>query len=265
MPFPDAQRVIYNKNPLVKVVCQLRFPVILKIDVEIPAEFQNRIRVDFPVFSEKQAIKVDVSNSFKGKIPEELLQKLKAPSSSKNYEFVSEDGKWLVNLTRSFMSLTCLNYLRWEQFREKLSGLLNILIELYSPQYFTRIGLRYVDIIDRESLGLGGVSWIDLIKPQVLGMLGSKDIESQVDVFESKYEIDMLEGVDSKVRVLTSFAANNKTNELCYMIDSDFYKNSKTSLEDTLERLDFYNRQARNLMQWCITERLHKAMEPESV
>lgn len=44
MLFPPTQRVIYHKNPLVEVVCQLRFPTILKIDAEIPVAFQEAVR-----------------------------------------------------------------------------------------------------------------------------------------------------------------------------------------------------------------------------
>ncbi|MCH7755956.1 TIGR04255 family protein, partial [candidate division KSB1 bacterium] len=53
MPFPEVKRVIYKKNPLDRVICQLRFSPILKIDAEIPAEFQDMIRADFPNYSEK--------------------------------------------------------------------------------------------------------------------------------------------------------------------------------------------------------------------
>ena len=54
MPFPEAERVVYRQNPLDRVVCQLKFPPILKIEREIPVEFQDRIRKDFPGFYEKR-------------------------------------------------------------------------------------------------------------------------------------------------------------------------------------------------------------------
>ena len=44
MPFPVTKRIIYKKNPLVEVICQLRFPPILSIDTEIPARFQGAIK-----------------------------------------------------------------------------------------------------------------------------------------------------------------------------------------------------------------------------
>jgi hypothetical protein len=40
MEFPEAERVIYSRNPLAEVACQLRFPRILALDERIPADFQ---------------------------------------------------------------------------------------------------------------------------------------------------------------------------------------------------------------------------------
>ena len=66
MPFPEVKRIIYKKNPLDKVICQLRFPTILKIEKEIPAEFQERIRKEFPNYSESTEWNVDSLKEIKG-------------------------------------------------------------------------------------------------------------------------------------------------------------------------------------------------------
>ncbi|HQU44113.1 MAG TPA: TIGR04255 family protein, partial [Pirellulales bacterium] len=55
MPLPEFPRVIYGKNPLEVVICQLRFPPILRIGAELPAEFQERIRKDYPEFRDRSA------------------------------------------------------------------------------------------------------------------------------------------------------------------------------------------------------------------
>ena len=39
---------VYEKNQLVETICQLRFPTILSIDTREPADFQDRIRAEFP-------------------------------------------------------------------------------------------------------------------------------------------------------------------------------------------------------------------------
>ena len=37
---PEAEWVIYETNPLHEVICQVRFPRILKLETETPIEFQ---------------------------------------------------------------------------------------------------------------------------------------------------------------------------------------------------------------------------------
>ena len=66
MPFPEKQRVIYKKNPLNKVICQFRFPPILRIDSEIPSSFQDSIRSDFPLYQEKIEVQNQVALGSKG-------------------------------------------------------------------------------------------------------------------------------------------------------------------------------------------------------
>ena len=65
MPFPNVPRVTYRNNPLVQVICQLRFPPILKIDAEVPADFQESIRKDFPKFSERNEFRVELPLVFR--------------------------------------------------------------------------------------------------------------------------------------------------------------------------------------------------------
>jgi hypothetical protein len=44
MPFPAAERVTFQKNPLNEVICQLRFPPILKIDHHEPGRMSMVFR-----------------------------------------------------------------------------------------------------------------------------------------------------------------------------------------------------------------------------
>jgi len=53
--FPESERVIYEKAPLVQVICQLRFPQILRIESQLPVEFQERIRDAFPILEKTTA------------------------------------------------------------------------------------------------------------------------------------------------------------------------------------------------------------------
>jgi uncharacterized protein (TIGR04255 family) len=264
MPFPEVKRVIYRKNPLDQVVCQLRFPPILKIDAGIPADFQERIRRDFPNYSETSEWKVEFSPKIKGQIPQEVLTQILQSSRGKNYEFSSEDGFWKINLTRTFIALTANKYERWEKFKEKLAIPFNAFIEIYSPDHFSRIGLRYIDVIRRSILNLNGVNWTELLQPYILGILSVPEMVNVVHKCENRYEIGLSDG-ESIVRIITSFVEAADNGEICYMIDSDFYNTNKTRLDDTMKKLDYFNMRASRLIQWCITNRLHQTMEPQTL
>jgi uncharacterized protein (TIGR04255 family) len=262
MPFPEAKRVLYGKNPLDKVVCQLRFPSILRIDAEIPAEFQERVRKHFPNFSEASEWRVEIHPELRGELPPEVLRQALQSSGNKNYEFSSEDGLWKANLTRSFVALTTKRYIRWEEFKEKLKIPLNALIEVYSPDYFSRVGLRYIDVIRRSTLNLGDVGWNELLQPYIAGILGSPEVGTHVKNFENRYEIGLSDG-ESLVRIVTKFVKSVDDGEICYLIDGDFHNTKKTKIDETMERLNYFNVRASRLIQWCITNRLHQAMEPQ--
>src|SRR3990172_1974607 len=101
LPIPDSPRVIYQKPTLEEVVCQLRFPAILKIGSEEPAEFQNRIRKKFPIFEETPQ---EIPAGIPPKIASFILKRLQAGSTGKSFTFLSEDRDWVLSLTRDFLA-----------------------------------------------------------------------------------------------------------------------------------------------------------------
>ena len=260
MPFPDAKRVIYEKNPLDKVICQLRFPPILKIDTKVPDEFQDRIRDSFPEFSEKAVIKLPIFKSAQKDTPAELLQSI-TPTGNKNYEFSSEDKVWTINLTRTFIALSTKEYKRREDFRAHLDAPLQAFIEIYRPSIFSRVGLRYIDIIRRSELNLDNIPWDELIEPRALWLLGSSEVNKNIRSFQAQCEIE-LEDENSIARVITGLVDGQEPDEECFMIDTDFYTTKKTAIIDVDDKLEFFHTQGSRLIQWLIAKRLRKAMGP---
>lgn len=268
MLFQECERVIYNKNPLDVVICQLIFPPILKIDTEVPVAFQERVRKYFPNFSEgSEILNIDISSGVIDQIQSDPTKQILKPFSCKNYEFSSEDEEWKINLTRNFVSLKTKKYERWETFKEKLLIPFETLKEVYSPNYFLRVGLRYFDVFKRSFLNFPpNTNWDELLQPYILGLMGDPrtDLKDKVKNFASIYEIGLSDG-ESNVVINAKLVKAVKDDEICFMIDSDFYNANKTPIDSTMERLDFFNAQASRLIRWCITDRLHNAMEPQSL
>lgn len=257
MLFPETQRVTYKKNLLDRVICQLRFPPILRIDKESPVEFQDAIRKNFPEFQEKEEI--TLPQSMQQEVPFEVLRQI-IPSEIKNYQFSSKEGFWTVNLTHTFVALITRKYKNWEEFKSKLDEPLKALNNSYEPAYFSRIGLRYVDIINRKVLGLEKFDWNELLQPYVLGLLSSTDVNKVVQRMEAKYEIRLND--ESDIARISTGLVEQDNGEVCFMIDTDFFNTEKTDISNALNKLDFFHAHAFRLIRWLITDRLHDAMEP---
>ena len=262
MPFPDAPRVIYENNPLEQVICQIRFPTILRIITELPARFQDAIRQEYPLFDTKNEIKLKLPPQLLEKMPFDFLNLLDA-SQEKAYNFTSVDEQWTISLTKDFISLTANNYIRWEEFREHLRVPFEALLSEYTPTFFSRVGLRYQNVIRRSVLGLGNTPWSELLQPYIAGPLAAPGLNS--DSVENTTQIVeiLLENDYGKVKIRHGFAVDKTTEEICYLVDNDFFAEKIERSEDVLDRLERFNRRARRLFHWCITPKLHEAMEPQ--
>jgi uncharacterized protein (TIGR04255 family) len=258
MAFPDAPRVIYGKTPSEEVISQVRFPAILKIESEPPAAFQERIRADYPFYKSRPALKLAEG------MPAEVANLLGPLGGQTAHHFTSRDEKWTVALTREFLALTCHPYDRWESFQDHLNGPLAALEGIYAPGFFTRIGLRYRDVIRRSTLGLENVSWADLLQPWVAGAFASPDVAADVE-HSARELLVRLPCERSHVRVHHGTTVDEATKETCYIFDADFFNDQQTEPAHALECLNFLNRQARLFFRWCIQDRLHEAMGPQPV
>lgn len=259
--FPPVERVVYNKNPLSQVICQLRFPPILKIGAGPPVDFQEGVRGHYPLYS------LPASESLSQAMPEALagvvFSRLLATSPGL-HQFSSADERWALHLAPDYLSLTTRAYQCWEEFRDRLIDLLHVLRDIYQPAFFSRIGLRYQDIIRRETLGLAERAWSDILAPHIAGVLSQNQMANQVKHTVTQTVID-LAPIPGQVRISHGLVYEPPTNQARFMIDSDFSVDSRTEFQDAIPRLNDFNQQAGRLFRWCIRDTLHEAMEPHPV
>jgi uncharacterized protein (TIGR04255 family) len=262
MAFPDVPRVLYAVNTLDEVLCQLRFPPILRIDAETPVGFQEAIRVQYPLYEAKPALRIPTG------MPSEFAQILGAELplvGPKSHEFASRDRVWSVNLNRQFLALTCKTYERWEEFRERLVEASGALAREYAPSFYTRLGLRYRNVIRRSRLPEKDPpwKWNELIQPWVAGLLGPLETDEAVEDTRTTTHLALPDGIGRCI-LNCGLATDEHDQELVFQIDADCYTDQQTELPDALPRLDAFNRQARLLFRWCTTERLHDALGPQT-
>jgi len=256
--FPYSDRVIYGKNPLIEVTCQLKFAPILRIESQTPAEFQECIRADFPLLVERTQMQLPAG------VPEHFANMVRSSFPKQApiaYDFASEDGAWSIQLTRDYIALTTGAYRKWEDFKKRFGSGLQALLNVYKPVFFSRAGLRYQDLIQRSRLGLAEQSWGSLLKPQITGLLAEK-----FGVGESLSTVLVrLPAVHGNVRIRHGLAQALGVQEECYLVDSDFFTERRMDPDEAVRALDYFNVESGRLFRWCISDTLHSAMEPGPV
>lgn len=262
MPIPDSPRVVYENNPLQKVICQLRFPTILSIAAEQPAAFQEQIRDAYPIYERESSLVV----------PEQLRDvlrnvKLANASDAVRHAFRTADGQRALFLAQDFLALEEERYSRWEAFSSELARALAALQSHYKPSFFSRVGLRYQDVVDRSTLpDVAGEPWTALIRAELLGLVGSAELGAEVTGFDSTSVLKLTEVPGAFARVSSSFVARkDHAGEVGLLVDTDFFVENQTPTSDAHSILSEFNRIAGRLFRWAILDRLKMALRPSAL
>ncbi len=261
---PKDERYLYTRSPLVEVICQLRFPTILTISANPPAEFQEAIRGEYPQFVARQEFPPPKVNGVG--TPNASLQQ---STPVTNYNFISADGKWKVNLTADFIALSTVAYTRWEEFAQRLDILLAHFIRIYQPAWFERMGLRYLNAFSRKAVGMDGLLWDDLIQSQWLGILEEPDVD-EAAVTKCSVDIDTLlkDGCRLKVHAGPGMMRRNipgqtaPDSETRFILDCDLSTNGKLEPARIPAKLEDMHAWSDRLFRGAITRELHDAMGP---
>ena len=259
--FSSKERCIYRNHQLVEVICQLRFPTILTIDSQAPALFQEEIRDVFP----RYMTRLDP-------LPAKILQtpqgtKVEQQKPVNNYQFLTADSSYRINLTQNFISLTCSNYQSWEAFARMMDKPLAAFIRLHKPAYFERVGLRYLNAFSRSKLDLEGSPWKDLLEPAYLGVLTSDDLPEQAFT-RCTQDIDakIPGGCQLKLHVgpgLIKRGSNTADKEVKLIFDLDVSMGGNVPVNLAAASMQTIHTQAGSIFRDAITDTLHHAMDPE--
>ncbi|MGB8315658.1 MAG: TIGR04255 family protein [Aestuariivirga sp.] len=157
---PPPQEIPLAKAPLERVIAQVQFAPIVKIDDKSSVVgFQERIRTDYPFFEEGAEQLLQVGVGFGG---QQVSQ-----SSRKVWKFLDAEKNWGITLTSAAVTLEVKKYTSRADFLDRWSKILLAMADEFKPTLVVRVGMRYVDRI-RD----GNVSEVNmLIKPEFLGPL----------------------------------------------------------------------------------------------
>lgn len=260
--FSHEKRCVYGSNQLSNVICQLRFPEILAINVNAPAAFQEAIRDAYPLYTAKKEVPLPKITGTPGRFA------LEEQPVNINHQFTSRDGIWQVNLTSRFISLACTRYTQWESFAKQLDRPLAAFIQIYKPAFFQRVGLQYMNFFSRKSLSLEGTPFSDLFHPCYLGPLADEDIpEHTASRCSIDTELTIRGGCRVKIHAGPGLVKRNgKTdNEVKFIFDQDIYMPGNVPVNLSAGALQTLHTQAFSIFRGAITDTLHEAMDPTPI
>lgn len=260
--FSQEERCIYRNNQLVEVVCQLRFPTILAVGAREPVDFQDAVRQVFPRYDRRQEQLPPKVVNTPGQPP-----KVEPQKPLVNHQFVTADGRYRVNLTQNFISLSCSRYTCWEDFARMMDLPLAKFIEIYAPAYFERVGLRYVNAISRRDLELEDQPWKELVEHRYLGLLASEDMPERA-FSRCTQDVEAAIPGDCRMKLhvgpgMIKRGSDASDKEVKLIFDLDVYMSGNIPVNHAAGAMQTVHGQAGSIFRDAITDTLHEAMGPK--
>ena len=256
--FPDSPRVFYERAPLKQVICQLRFPILYRIEREVPSDFQERIRAIFPLSERVEAFGTPFQ------IPKQLADVFGGAVGGATYKFLTEDRLTSIELGSTALTFETTAYRVWDEFLGILRPAIDSLVAIYNPSFYSRVGLRYIDLIDRVEIDLQDTPWSDLLNSVILGELGERYFEENTESIQKSIRV---RNADKTGGFLLNHGLSAKpgVSNLTYSIDFDFYVDHKTETQDALAVLDALHARSGRAWRWSIKPKLHDALKPTAI
>lgn len=136
---PKHEHLQFERNTIALTVAQLRFHPILKVRERLPA-FQDGIRARYPGFRTQKVQDVVIE-------PEGIRV-----GEQEQFQFLTADSSAAVSLGSAALSLENRRHQHHGAFIADFKVGLDALQSVFSPVSPTRLGLRYINAIDRDRI-----------------------------------------------------------------------------------------------------------------
>jgi len=129
---PGVGRAHYQKNFIRLAVCELRFPTLFEVEAETPPlSLSKALRKEYPTHERLKNVNVNLGGV----------------AHSNAHGFRSKKGRWSVTLRAAALSLETSLYDSFEEFAERLGFVLKAAEDTIDTDFFTRVGLRYINVV----------------------------------------------------------------------------------------------------------------------
>lgn len=223
---PDVQEVEFERNFIKAAVCELRFPTLLEFETKPPVQLQKALRKDYPYYEPAQSVSVGP-----GVVNRET-----------SYLFKARKKDWTVSFKASAIALETSRYSNFEEFSERLENLFATSRSLLDTDFFTRVGLRYIDEIPIEDGELAGWVRDELVAPLTQGVYGTvehflQEVRGFTAIGRYTFRHGMVGSAPEERKV--------------YNLDLDFY-DENVPFDSVLSMVSQFNQQSFRFFSWAI-------------
>lgn len=246
---PLPMEVPLREAPLVRVIAQLRFPEILRVEQrDFIAPFQEALRDTYPVLRQEQAQEMVLDLRTTGLVSEK--QRVV-------WRFNDVEESWRVSLASDFLALETTKYTSRLDFLTRLRAMVEAVNKHLGPKLVDRLGIRYIDRITGSDVD----NIAALVRPEVRGITGTTAAEHAAHALsESLFHLP-------EARVLARWgqlppgatidpAAIEPAQQKSWILDLDMFSAAPASfdVEHILANVRLYSERIYTIFRWAVTD-----------
>lgn len=221
----------YKRNFLRQAVCEFRFPTLMEIgEQRPPADFVSALRKEYPHLELGNEVTLGIDGGSNGFNNSHILRSAKLT--------------WTVSLKQSAVSLETTAYTNYAQLRERVLRVVAAASKVIDSDFFTRVGLRYINVIDTDEDPANG--WVN---PELVGPILSGHFEG-IKEYGGKLQL-MAEDGGCLLQHGVRFQEQHGGSMPKYMLDIDSFRN-EVPIDSAADALDAMHSQAFDMFDWAI-------------
>lgn len=247
------ERVPLPRAPLVRVLAQVRFPMIASVaSADFIAPFQESIRKIFPVLKKDQTHEVVFGP--KG---------AQHGSVKTAWRFHDLKNQWRVTLSSDFLAIETREYTRREDFLEHFERVLVALSQHFEPSVVNRLGIRYVDKFEADATESLREILPELVSHPIAGPFGT-GVGGRVTRSMQEVLIDLPDGAKlfSRWGLMPAGATYDPgvvpaSAGESWVIDLDAFRSEQRAFSpsDELESARVLSDHVYTMFRWCVTDK----------
>ncbi len=233
----------YARNFIRQAVCELKFPTLMSISAAKPPEkFVSALRKRFPIYETVNEVSIGGGQG-----------------SVTAHAHVVRSSKltWTATIRQSSIVLETSAYGRYADFKERLSEVIAAALPVIDCDFFTRVGLRYVNVIETD-----GSSMSEWVNPALVGSLDVNAFKGFSE-FAGKFTLGAVDGgcmLQHGIRINQESQTSGPVPiRPDYVVDIDSFR-VEVAADEVLGKIDSMHHQVFSMFSWALGEKAKLAL-----